>query len=90
MGRCVSAGGVPAPVDGTRVLPCSLLLLHAALLAAACSTARCLFPAAGTIPRTDPSEELSEVDQEPPESVAAGPTAGYAGRANATSMPKGQ
>lgn len=35
---------------------------------------------AGTIPRVDPSEELPEVDQNPPESVTAGPTAGYAAR----------
>jgi hypothetical protein len=34
----------------------------------------------GTIPRVDPSEELPEVDQDPPESVAAGPTPGYSPR----------
>jgi len=39
---------------------------------------------AGTIPRVDPSEELPEVDQDPPENVAAGPTPGYAARGGDT------
>lgn len=43
-------------------------------------TSRSLSKHAGTIPAADPSKELPDVDQHPPDSVAAGPTPGYSAR----------
>lgn len=66
-----------APADVGRAPALNLLLqLQQQLTASVCCALSCH---AGTIPRVDPTEELPEVDKDPPESATAGPTPGYGG-----------